>query len=421
MKMRQMATDNPLRVLYLTSEVSPLLKVGGLGDVAGALPKALRLLGVDISIVIPWSPRVKFVLQPWEETVGEFTLVHTFLPDSEVPVILLKHPSLLETTPAAYARIAMSIVELKENGQLPFDLFHGNDWFAASTIELLSRKSIPTLLTIHNLSYHPKLLQAAIQRATMLTTVSPTYADEIRTETRHDLIGILNGIDTDVWNPLTDLLIPTQYGVENWSVGKQKNKEALVNQLNLAEPTIPLLAFIGRLDTQQKGVNKIIEILPLLLAESNVVILGTGADELERVLQKLGQQNPEHLSVNLRFDEKLAHQIYASADMMLIPSSFEPCGLVQMISMRYGTIPVAHAVGGLKDTIRDHETGSLYQEDTSSALNTAIEEALKVYQSDRWATMVMTAMQEDFSWKKSAKAYQQLYASMMSYAAGRSE
>ena len=349
-------------------------------------------------------------------------LHRTTLPKQAVPVTLIEHPMISDSTPKAYRFLAQVLDELVQTK--PPDLFHGNDWFASWSIELLSKRHIPTLLTIHNPSYWPEELRRGIRCATKINTVSPSYAREILLEPtafglsealngrKNDLSGILNGIDTGGWNPAADTMLRTRYGSSNWKQGKRDNKLELCQRTGLDEKR-PLFAFIGRLDSRQKGIGKMLEILSYILKEASLVVLGTGADDLEKRLAEAEKDYPRYLRSVLRFDEPFAHLLYAAADAILLPSVFEPCGLVQMIAQRYGTIPIAHAVGGLKDTIRNNETGFLYQENTSQALLRTIEEALHLLESDRWDAIVDAAMHQDFSWEKSARLYERLYKNVL--------
>jgi starch synthase len=433
-----------MKVLYVAAEAVPLVKVGGLGDVAGSLPQAIKKLGVDIRLAIPWHKEID--VAKWGlkkiDGVGE-----TRLGNSEVPVYLLardefakvrKHKAIEGTKKEEkrFSKFSESILEFIKSSDWKPDVFHGNDWhvtdalvkFEKATQEDLinwgySSKNLATLLTVHNLKYHSKVLGVAIQTADLINAVSPSYAKEILTprfcaglcedliKRRQDIHGVLNGIDYKVWNPERDDLIFNKYGRENWKEGKKASKKVLQEKLGLKDGGL-MLGFVGRLDPGQKGVRLLVNAMERVVGMGcRVVILGTGNPKIEKQVKKAGDKYKGRVSSNITYDEQLAHEIYAGVDGLLIPSKYEPCGLIQMIGMAYGTLPIAHAVGGLKDTIKDGKTGFLYREDSSRGLVAVVKRAKKIFEQDRkrWEEMVKAAMAEDFSWDQSAKEYLKLY------------
>ncbi|MBI4999231.1 glycogen synthase [Candidatus Gottesmanbacteria bacterium] len=495
-----------MKVLYCVSEVAPIIKVGGLGDVAGSLPKALARLGVDIRIIVPAYEEILTRINTNTNTKRhesfkvefagreeEVVLRETALPQSEVPVYFLENKTYLsrdghqafagtEKEVERFAFFSKAIAEFVPHtpgvyydGSSPrgcvcsgFDLLHLNDWHTSLVPLLLPAPSQltthnpPVLLTIHNLSYQGigslglldklglksdscrvlkwdaqnrdiDILMEGIIHATFVNTVSPTYAKEIMTPEfgcgieeilkgkEGRVTGILNGIDCEVWNPGTDPLINFQFGsplgVFNFQVGKQKNKRELQRLLGLKiTDKTPLLAFIGRLEPKQKGLDILYEAMEKLLPEENFqfVLLGTGDPVWERQWGNETMKQWDNFRFICRFDEKLAHQIYAGADMILLPSKFEPCGLPQMIGMRYGTLPLVRKTGGLADTVKDNVNGFMFEEHSGEALADKIKEALeKCQMSNVKCQMIENAMSRDFSWEASAQKYLELYKRAM--------
>jgi len=319
----------------------------------------------------------------------------------------------------------------------------------------LSSLKTKTLFTIHNLAnqgvwnakeifdflgvnenLHPNLkkrdlrnnfniIQQAILSSDLITTVSPTYAKEILTKEhgcslesflqkrKKDLFGIINGIDIIFFNSETDPKIKFNYSIKNLE-NKTKNKIELQKILGLpVNPQLPLFGLISRL-TYQKGINLIIETIPQLVGMNcQLVVLGLGQKEYEEQLTEAGRKYPKNISSQIKFDASLAQKIYAGSDLFLMPSLFEPCGLGQMISMRYGTIPIVRAIGGLKDTV-NYKTGFIFEKYQAKKLLETIKKSLKIYQNKKdWRQMQINAMKQDFSWQKSAKEYLKLYKKIM--------
>lgn len=344
-------------------------------------------------------------------------------------------------------------------------VIHCNDWQTGLTPAFLnfdSKQQAKTLMSIHNMAYQgvfgPEIvplfglppesfqmsgleyygqvsfLKAGLHYSDWISTVSPTYAKEIQTSEygcglhgllshRQDkLSGILNGIDTEAWNPESDPNIKNHYSVKKIA-NKERNTKALRTELNLAPTTKPLLGIITRL-AEQKGIDLLIPIIPeIIKSGAQLVILGSGDKGLESSLQNLANTYPKQISVKLGYDEKLAHQIEAAADMFLMPSKFEPCGLNQIYSMRYGTIPIVRRTGGLADTVIDATleniknktaTGFVFDETSSDALLFCIQRALKLFEDKKkWTGLQINGMNRDFSWHKRAEEYYSLYQKLL--------
>lgn len=474
-----------MKVLFVSWELDPFFKFGGLGDVSRSLPAALKKMGVDIKNVIPCYDvlrlgrnkktligKLKVLYDNKNEIVKIYEVLH---PTSGVPVYLLKNKKYLSKVKKAdtFPFFDKAIVEMlkgKVTGWIP-DIAHCNDNHAGLIPLLIKEEklSVKTMFTIHNLSYQGayqvdvlkrlgvdfskckvvnweiktkkiNFLTEGVVHADIVTTVSPTYAKEIMGEEygagleevlrgREGLVfGILNGIDVNHNNLLHNKMLPYPYlgrvksADENlklklkevsWEEGKRLNKAYLQRKLGLTvNASIPLFGFIGRFDAAQKGIDLIHK-----MARRNekmyfqLVVLGTGNVDWEERYRWLSTFYPKNVSCNFVFDEKLAKQIYAASDFMLIPSKFEPCGLIQMISMSYGTIPIAYKTGGLKDSIREGVNGFLFDKSTSESLERKVKYAINIWKNDRplYRKMVEEAMKTNFSWDKSAKEYLRLY------------
>lgn len=350
------------------------------------------------------------------------------------------------------------------------DILHAHDWQTALVPVYLRTlytgrpecTGIRSLFTVHNMGYqglfpasdYPKtglgrewftprwlefygqlnLLKGGLVSADWLTTVSPTYSREIQTaelgfglegvvrERWGRMVGIVNGIDVDQWNPATDPHLPARYSMQDLS-GKRVCKERLQREVNLPVRAVPLVGIVSRL-TWQKGLDLVAEALPVLMSRDlQLVLLGTGEPALEAQFRDLRGRFPKQLGLHVGFDEGLAHRIEAGADLFLMPSRYEPCGLTQLASLRYGTVPVVRRTGGLADTVvpygagigaENQATGFQFQEATPDSLCAAVEEALLVYADrGRWLELVRTGMETDVSWAKSARAYTDLYRRML--------
>ena len=467
-----------MKILFVASECTPIAKVGGLGDVIGSLPKALKELGVDVRIFLPKYQIIDFRKHKFElfaKTIvvrGEkINIYQGLLPESEVPVYLLGNKKYFSENGVYFEKSAF-VGSLKEIERFLFfsqailkifpvidwfpDIIHCHDWHTAIVPLLLKTESRKlkdkTLLTIHNLANQGKwdgkdildfldlkgdeieglkikdkdgsfnILQQGILNADLINTVSPTYAKEILTKEygegleesltkrKKELFGILNGIDYTFFNPEIDPNLKINYSQKDLE-RKIENKIHLQEILNLSKnPQIPLFGFIGRL-TPQKGIDLIIKIIPeLVKINCQLVVLGVGVSDYEKKLLELSQKYPRNISVQIKFDPILAQKIYAGADIFLMPSKFEPCGLGQMIAMRYGTIPIGRETGGLANTIEDGKTGFLFKKYDAQSFSETINKIIRLYQDKNgWKKLMKKAMRKDFSWQKSAKEYSKLY------------
>lgn len=474
-----------MRVLFVTSEVSGLYKLGGLGDVSRSLPDALQKLKVNISVAMPYYRAIELtsarcVGQIAVDFDGKRELVFVFqslLPHTTVPVYLLRHPKLDEyhdkDIVGKFAFFDCCIGRLYEFAPQVLggkaDVVHCQDWHTALVPlllgesnklrherETLESKRTRTILTIHNLLYQGaapvslikslnmpksifrilptkkgtviKLLREGLEHADVISTVSPTYAKEILTgdygqhvnevlsRRRSDVIGIVNGIDDANWNPRDDVSLPVHYGINDVLDGKQANKEHLQRTIRLPVAKMPLIGFVGRLEVRQKGIDILIEALTHLLPDgAQVIILGTGPKKIKQILTTFAKKYPDHFLFVPTFDERLARRIYAGADMLVIPSKFEPCGLTQMIAMRYGTIPIVRKTGGLADTVTDGKTGFVFDQYNGTALLKKLKEALALWETNpkAWKRMIERCMRKDFSWLSSARKYKKLYGKLI--------
>jgi starch synthase len=457
-----------MKIAFCASEIVPFAKTGGLADVAGALPVALEKEGQEIVIIMPRYKSAdikKFGLK----VCGNGVYLGILGKDIRVYFIDKKEyfyrDGLYGDKSGDYADnlerfsyyCRRSLELLKEINFKP-DIIHCHDWQTSLIPVYLKTlyaqdkffKNTRTLLTIHNIGYQglfPKeefgklgldwsifslegvefygninLLKGGIVFSDIINTVSQTYAKEIQTEEfgfglqgllnerRDKVFGILNGVDYDVWNPRTDKFISVNYSQDSF-FNKEKNKIDLLSSCVLPiKKNTPLLGIVSRL-AQQKGFDIIAkgmeEICRLGL---QIIILGTGDLRYQQILTGLAAKYPESVSVNFRFDDPLAHKIYAGADIFLMPSRYEPCGLGQLISLRYGTVPVVFKTGGLADTVSS-DNGFIFEDYSKEGLLKSIKDALSVYRHrDKWEALVKRAMQYDFSWESQAKKYVKLYA-----------
>jgi starch synthase len=478
------------KVLFVTSEAHPLIKTGGLGDVSGALPEALKELNQDVRLIMPaYRDAIRrdgpytiasLVFQP---DIHPIRLLEGRLPNSNIMVWLVDIPSLFDRPGNPYldpdgkdwpdnalrfgmfARAVAAIALNQANLEWSPDIVHCNDWQSGLIPPLLSlhTQRPATVFTIHNLAYQGvfpatqfqeiglpaelwgihglefygqlSFIKGGLMYADMINTVSPTYAKEICTPEfgcgldsllsgRADrLVGILNGADYGIWDPQHDSYLPHQYS-RNAMQGKAANKAALQKELGLQRnPNIPLIGFVGRL-VVQKGIDLILAILGnLLQQEVQFVILGAGDKASEKSLNELAAHYPNRCHVRIGFNEQLAHRIEAASDMFLMPSRYEPCGLNQIYSMHYGTLPIVRRTGGLADTVRDFSagldkaTGFVFEEPSAATLSATIKRALTLYAENPqgWLKLVHNAMDSDYSWRQSAVAYLDLYEQALSH------
>ncbi|MBK1649571.1 glycogen synthase GlgA [Rhabdochromatium marinum] len=472
-------------VLFASSEALPLIKTGGLADVAGSLPVALRSLGHDARLILPAYPRALKQVRELRTAcelrlpgaLSPVRLLSGFMPDRDLPVYLVDAPEHFcrEGNPYtdvsgrdwgdnaerfllfswAVATVAMGVPALNWRPQL----LHCNDWQTALAPALMrDREERPaTVFTIHNLAYqglfdratfdrlklppalwsvaglefHQRLsfIKGGIIFADRVNTVSPTYADEVRTS-QHGcgldgllrqiggrFQGILNGIDYHTWNPATDPALTQPYDTERLHL-KAGNKLELQRLFDLPrnEHTF-VLGYIGRL-VEQKGVDLIVEMLPWLLEDPRVqvVMQGSGEANLELMLKRVAEAHPDRVGTYVGYDEGRAHLIEAGCDAFLMPSRFEPCGLNQMYSLRYGCVPIVRRTGGLADTVSDGDrgpaTGFLFEEPSAEALCHKVREAVDLWHNnqDAWRARMRAGMEQDISWEASARQYQHYYA-----------
>lgn len=464
-----------MKILLASSEVYPFSKTGGLADVAGALPEALVKLGHEVLVISPWYKTLKAKMPPlWiaDEWVpfdgGIETCGVGVLEQNGVRYGFVGHGFFQRDTLYGFADdvkrfcfFTRAIPQVAARLGFVPDVVHANDWHTGYLPMVLQhgwhmpegfvRK--PSIFTIHNVQYQgnsslaaplswlrlPEFLrdsfmnhfgtanamQAGLGFAQRVTTVSPSYAKEIQTPAygygldgtlRHisgKLSGIVNGIDTDLWNPQTDAYIPQVYGTKSLAK-KQQNKYALCERFQL-DSSKPLISVVSRL-ADQKGIDVFIDaVTELLWQDWTIFVLGSGEPALEAALEYLTKANPGRFASLIGYDESLAHLVYAGSDTLAIPSRFEPCGLTQLIAMRYGTIPIARATGGLIDTISHSETGFLFEHMNVSGLLWASRVARDAFENQGfWQQMMQNAMKQDFSWERSAKAYLDLYQSVAS-------
>jgi len=455
-----------MRILFVSPEVYPLAKVGGLADVACALPKALKKLGQDIRIVIP-----KYEWIRSEEKISDIKIdfhgckkVSVELTSVDgVPVYLLGNDEFFggkvvyqggKEETIKFAFFSKAVVELIKNVDFKPQIVHCNDWHNALVplhLKLLQDKT-PTVFTIHNLKYQgtqsgltlddiglPQTASSVLEKrvvnpmksgilySDIVSTVSKTYAKEIQTKTyghglhkylkKKEIYGIVNGVDYDVWGPEKDGHIYRTYSSKSLD-GKTQNKSQLLDEIGLPQDLeTPLLGMVARVDPH-KGLNLVAEAMPRILGGEKayfVMLGGAGEQKYQRVVEKMSKKC-DKIKVILRHDEKLAHKIYAGSDIFLMPSLFEPCGLGQLISLKYGTIPVVRKTGGLADTIIDFDgdkkkgNGFVFEKPTSVALERTVRRALAVYRrKEVWRGLVKRAMRADYSWERSAREYIELY------------
>jgi len=493
-----------MKILFVASEVHPILKVGGIADVVGSLTKEIKKSGHDVRIAIPLykplkdkkiSPLDKVASLPIEfnQISEKINIFETFIPGTEkqtdVPVYLFENNQYLsnkgvylDTKSFLYLKrfLFFSQAVLQSFSALNWrpDVIHCHDWQAGLIPVLLKIKqnsskndlSIKTLFTIHNLLIQGRwnyvqvlkclnlkgneipslsqkmqglygedfnVLQQAILNADLINVVSPGYANEIKTDSyyarglesvikrrKKDIVGILNGIDTGFFNPETDRFIKKTYSGRKLDL-KSFNKLDLQKRTGLKQDTgIPLLSMISRLDIQ-KGVDLVSQAVDKIVKMGGqIIFLGTGQKEQETILEKASKKYPGQVATYIKFDQALAQQIYAGADIFLMPSRFEPCGLSQLIAMRYGTIPIVRATGGLRDTVENVKinrklfglikqiqgTGFVFNNFSFPEFISVIKRALELYQNKQnWRRLQIKAMRQDFSWLKSAQKYLKLY------------
>ncbi len=460
-----------MKTVFVASEAVPFAKTGGLADVCGALPIALTHQGVEATVVMP---RYSCVDKAGIPVKRMNPAVSSAQLNNGVLVLFIEHEGFFQRDglygdgksdhPDNLERFQFfcekTLEVLKQLGVRP-DIVHCHDWQTGLVPAYLKHRlnndpfyeQTKTVFTIHNLAYQglfPKeqfgklgledkhfsanglefydqisLLKSGIMFSDLITTVSPHYAQEIQGEEfgcgmdgilrgrQDDLTGILNGIDRDIWDPAKDTLIKQPYGTDDLS-GKQANKSALQRMCGLPETgDVPVFGFVGRL-SHQKGIDLLLAALEDMDDRAaQIVILGVGEGKYHDLLTARQQKSPGRLAVLFQFDERIAHQIYAGSDFLLMPSVFEPCGLNQMIAMCYGTLPVVSRVGGLSDTVSEDSAGGngfVMTEYSVPGLLGAVDRALACYRDpQRMAATIGRAMAADFSWDHSAAEYVRIY------------
>lgn len=479
-----------MKILFISSEMSPLLSTGGLADVANALPKALKTLGHDVRVVLPLHGRIPVEHRGEERCLcvvdmGAETqygaMRESRVPGTDIPLYLIEHNGFFDRPDpyshdnkeyddnvARFSFFCMAALHGVEQTEWKPDVIHCHDWHTAILPALIKTRyedhafwgGTPTVYTIHNLAYQGRyggevfeqtglsdtifnsdgfefhgdlnLMKGALHYADRLNTVSPRYAREIQTvdygegldgtlqARSNHLSGILNGVDYEVWNPATDPHIPEPFS-RNDLTGKAECKTALQAAFGLPVKDVPLFAVVSRL-TDQKGIDLIVHAIDQMVGLNiQLVVLGTGDKVLEEQLKEASSRHPDHVSAAIRFDVGLSHQIYAGADFFLMPSRFEPCGLSQLYSLAYGTIPVVRRTGGLADSVRHYNavnkkkgtaTGIVFAAQTPGAILRSVEEACGLYANATALNVVrQEAMGANFSWDRSCEAYIELYRS----------
>jgi starch synthase len=460
-----------MRIAFCCSEVVPFVKTGGLGDVCGALPLALEALDQQVEVFLPYYGVIDPTAHPIREidgtwstaTIGKGVIVHFirqekyFGRDGIYGDATGDYPDNLER----FQYFCRRVIEILKQRQQQMDIIHCHDWQTALIPVYLRHryqedpffKDTKTVLSVHNLAFQGvfardrfpvlelsdslyteegfafynqlNLLKAGLLFSDAVATVSPTYAQEIQTPEFgcglegvirlrcNNLIGILNGVDTQIWDPKTDQHIKYRFGPRDFN-GKHKNKHHLQKLCRLpARKEFPVFGFVGRL-SHQKGVDLILQSLMELMAlDIQIVILGVGDENYQYRLEEAALHYPDKISVHCQFNEPLAHQIYAGSDFLLMPSVFEPCGLSQMIALRYGTIPLVHRVGGLADTVTPYQDGGnglVFAQFNQEAFCAAVRDAVKLF-GDRpvLENLFHQTFSYDCSWKESARQYIGLY------------
>jgi len=481
------------RILFVSPEVYPYAKVGGLGDVIGSLPKDLEKLDVEVAVAMPFYEMIDPEEHGIEELVpnfdfeiggtkGSVSVWKGKLPGSEVDVYFFRNSDVFKDEvyvadhedPKRFVFFCLAVLAflkpLASEHDFDVDVLHCHDWHTgilpievrklAKTDDFYAK--IATVFTIHNLAYLGStgvdILEAAglspeefpiiqedlkdndvdlmlegVGSADMISTVSKRYAEEIQTEefglgleellkSRADrLVGIMNGIDYEVWNPETDKEVSHQFSSTDLS-GKMANKKELLELYGLEGADALLIGVVNRV-VEQKGIDIFVEAIEKLLGEGEdfrVIVLGTGDPKLEKMLTDLAAKYPDKVAVKIEYNGEIAKLIYAGSDAFALPSKYEPAGLGQLIAMKYGTVPIVRKTGGLADSVSEYSagkgTGFVFDEYDTGALADAMKRAIDVYaDKSAWNTLVLNDMAEDWSWTESAKEYVSMYEKVIEY------
>lgn len=465
-----------LKVLFVSAEVAPYAKTGGLADVAGSLPVVLSEAGIDVRVAMPKYRQIdgnsKYVTDFPVSIDGrvETCIIRRGKMNNKVPIYFVDSYNYFDRDgiycfmddAQRFAFFCKAILKMLPNIGFKPDVIHLNDWHTGPVSMLLKEsfadndfyKNIKTIFTIHNLKYQgnfPKeiinlfdagesvfipektefygtfsFMKTGIVYSDIVNTVSNVYAKEIQTKEygegmegilqkrEEDLYGILNGISYDEFNPKTDIDIYKNYDSENLE-DKKYNKTKIQKELGLKKSDVPLLGIVTRL-SGQKGLDLIIDKIEQIISKCQLVVLGTGEPYYETAFTELKNKYPDKISLNIEFNAGLAKKIYAGSDMFLMPSRFEPCGLGQLISLQYGTIPIVRETGGLAETVIDYDkdpingTGFTFKDFNMDEFYDAVERAVKLYNKKAlWNELVKKGMGKDLSWEMSAKKYIDLY------------
>jgi len=462
-----------MKIAFVSSEVYPFIKTGGLADVAYSLPKALRKLGHEVIVVLPyykqipeglvkdayWVSNVEIQAKTFWNYCLELEGVKYYLIEE---ALFSQRDSLYtnEDSDYQFAMFSEVTLQLLKSIQFQADIIHANDWHTGLIPFFLEQRhchdpfyqQTKTIYTIHNLRFQGQFsseavrglgyqfddiginyMQLGIQYAHKITTVSETYANEILTDfygenlnhilkiRAQDLTGIVNGIDTELFNPTTDQALVSPYNVHTVQL-KGENKLALQHRFGMEENTqIPLIGIVTRLDSQ-KGLDLIMCVLEEILYHNQVqfFLLGSGAEKYETFFQDIRNRYPHKFGVYIGYDAKLANLVYGASDMFLMPSLYEPCGLSQLIALRYGAVPIVRETGGLNDTVQSYNeetkegNGFSFTNYNAHDMMYTIYRALNYYYNhqDEWQQLIQTGMNGDYSWDKSAKQYVKLYESI---------
>ena len=448
-----------MKILFVSAEAAPIAKVGGLGDVVGALPKVLRQLGHDVRIFFPYygflPDKMDIPAEPiWTGSAmfEKFSVYEATLPGSDVPLYLFGHPSFnprnIEDEAWRFTLFSNGAAEFVWNYWKP-DVIHCHDWHTAMLPVWMHQSSdIATVFTIHNLAYQgpwrwylqkitwcpwymqgDSVMSSAIMFTDRVTTVSPTYANQIKTPAygegldgllsyvSSNTVGILNGIDTNLYNPGSDRFIMQEYTAD--TIEKRiANKTALQEEVGLqVNKGAMLVSMVTRL-VEQKGIDLLLQILDRFLSytDAQFLVLGTGDRYYESELWNIASRFPGRMSVQLLYNDALSRRIYSGSDILAMPSRFEPCGISQMLAMRYGCVPLVRNTGGLVDTVSFHdpvnEKGTGFSFDRYEPLDfyTCLIRAWESYRyKESWTLLQQRGMRQDFSWYQSAIDYLKVY------------